>query len=73
MNEEKVVMATSKAEALEVEASGLRKDLIGVMDVNNKSKEKIQALWGVEGREAIGEVEGWTACSGQPEGEKRHG
>ena len=44
MNEEKVVMATSKAEALEVEASGLRKDLIGVMDVNNKSKEKIQAL-----------------------------
>ena len=44
MNEEKVVMATSKAEALEVEASGLRKDLMGVMDVNNKSKEKIQAL-----------------------------
>ena len=44
MNEEKVVMATSKAEVLEVEASGLRKDLIGAMDINNKSKEKIQAL-----------------------------
>ena len=41
MNEEKVVMATSKAEVLEVEASGLRKDLIGAMDINNKSKEKI--------------------------------
>ena len=37
-------MATSKVEALEVEASGLRKDLIAAMDVNNSSKEKIKAL-----------------------------
>ena len=42
MNEEKVVMATSKAEALEVEASRLRKDLISAMDDNNASKEKIK-------------------------------
>ena len=45
MNEEKAVMATSKAKALEVEASGLRKELIRVMDINNTSKEKIQALF----------------------------
>ena len=45
ISEEKAVMATSKALALEVEASGLRKDLIAVMDVNNTSKEKIQALF----------------------------
>ena len=44
MNEEKAVVATSKAKALEAEASGLRKDLIAAMDVNNTSKEKIQAL-----------------------------
>ena len=37
-------MATSKVEALEVEASSLRKDLIVTMDVNNSSKEKIKAL-----------------------------
>ena len=42
--EEKVVIATSKAEALEVKASSLRKDLITAMDVNNTSKEKILAL-----------------------------
>ena len=41
MNEEKAVVATSKAKALEAEASGLRKDLIAAMDVNNTSKEKI--------------------------------
>ena len=35
MNEEKAMVATSKAEALEVEASGLRKDLIAAMDANN--------------------------------------
>ena len=45
MNEEKAVMASSKAKALEVEASGLRKELIRVMDINNTSKEKIQALF----------------------------
>ena len=38
MNEEKVMVATSKAKALEVEASGLRKDLIAAMDANNSSK-----------------------------------
>ncbi|KAL0017640.1 hypothetical protein SO802_004709 [Lithocarpus litseifolius] len=36
-NEEKAVVATSKVEALEVEASGLRKDLIAAMDANNTS------------------------------------
>ena len=35
MNEDKAMVATSKAEALEVEASGLRKDLIAAMDANN--------------------------------------
>ena len=44
VNEEKAVVATSKAEALEAEASGLRRDLIATMDVNNTSKEKIKAL-----------------------------
>ena len=41
---EEVVVATSKVEVLEAKASGLRKDLITVMDANNTSKEKIQAL-----------------------------
>ena len=37
-------MATSKVDALEVEASGLRKDLIVAMDGSNSSKEKIKTL-----------------------------
>ena len=44
VSEEKVVMATSKVEALEAEASGLRKDLIVAMDEDNSSKEKIKTL-----------------------------
>lgn len=44
MNEERVVVTTSKVETLEVEASSLRKDLIAAIDANNTSKEKIQAL-----------------------------
>jgi len=44
MNEEKAMVATSKAEALEAEATGLTRDLITAMDVNSTSKEKIQAL-----------------------------
>ena len=44
VSEEKVVMATSKVEALEAEASSLRKDLIVAMDENNSSKEKIKTL-----------------------------
>ena len=44
VSEEKAVMATSKVEALEAEASGLRKDLIVAMDNNNSSKEKIKTL-----------------------------
>ena len=44
MNEEKAMVAISKVEMLEAEASGLRKDLIAAMDANNSSKEKIQAL-----------------------------
>ena len=43
-SEEKAVMATSKVEALEAEASGLRKDLIVAMDESNSSKEKIKDL-----------------------------
>ena len=44
VSEEKAMMATSKVEALEAEALGLRKDLIVAKDVNNLSKEKIKAL-----------------------------
>ena len=43
-NEEKVVVANSKMEALKAEASGLRKDLIAAMDANNISKEQIKVL-----------------------------
>ena len=43
-SEEKAVMAISKVEALEAEASGLRKDLIMAIDKNNSSKEKIKTL-----------------------------
>ena len=43
-NEEKVVVATSKEEALKAKASGLRRDLIATMDANNASKEKIKTL-----------------------------
>ena len=43
-SEEKVVMATSKVNALEVEASGLRKDLTMALDESNSSKEKIKVL-----------------------------
>ena len=43
-SEEKAAMATSKAEALEVEALGLKRDSIVVMDDNNSTKEKIKTL-----------------------------
>ena len=43
-NEEKAVMANSKVEALEAEASGLRKDLIAAMNSNNVSKEQLKVL-----------------------------
>ena len=43
-SEEKAVMATSKVEAVEAEASGLRRDLIVAMDESNSSKEKIKDL-----------------------------
>ena len=43
-NEEKAVMANLKVEALEAEASGLRKDLIAAMDANNVSKEQHKVL-----------------------------
>ena len=43
-NEEKAVVANSKVEALEAEASGLRKDLITAMDSLNTSKGQIQVL-----------------------------
>ena len=37
-------MATSKVEALEAEATSLRRDIIVAMDESNSSKEKIKAL-----------------------------
>ena len=43
-NEEKAVVANSKVEALEAEASGLQKDLITAMDALNTSKGQIQVL-----------------------------
>ena len=43
-NEEKAVVANSKVEALEAEASGLRNDLGVAMDALNASKEKTQIL-----------------------------
>ena len=43
-NEEKVVVANSKVEAMEAKALGLRRDLIAAMDANNTSKEQIKVL-----------------------------
>lgn len=43
-NEEKVVMANSKMDALEVENSKLRKELITTMDNRNQMKEQIKTL-----------------------------
>ena len=43
-NEEKAVVANSKVEALEAEASGLRNDLGVAMDALNASKEKTKIL-----------------------------
>ena len=43
-NEKKAVVANSKLEALEAEASGLRKDLIAAIDALNTSKEQIKVL-----------------------------
>ena len=44
INKEKVMVDNSKAEALEVKVSHLRKDLMATMDNNNESKEKIKVL-----------------------------
>ena len=43
-NEEKAVVANSKVEVLEVEASGLRNDLGVAMDALNASKEQVKTL-----------------------------
>ena len=43
-NKEKAVVANSKVEALETEASGLRNDLGAAMDALNALKEKTKAL-----------------------------
>ena len=45
LNEEKVVVANSKVEALEAGGSRLRRDLIATMDDSNASKEKLKALF----------------------------
>lgn len=42
--EEKAIVATSKVEALEAEASRLQRDLVVAMDAHNTSKEQIKAL-----------------------------
>ena len=44
VNEEKAIMATSKVEALEADALGLRRDLITAMDAHNTSKEQVKVL-----------------------------
>ena len=44
LNEEKAMVANSNVEALEIEGSHLRRDLIAVMDDSNASKEKLKAL-----------------------------
>nr|POE83558.1 hypothetical protein CFP56_60145 [Quercus suber] len=43
-SEEKVVVANSKVDSIEVESSKLRKDLIEVMDQAMKAKEKVKEL-----------------------------
>ena len=43
-NEEKAVVANSKVEVLETEASGLRNDLGATMDALNASKEQTKVL-----------------------------
>ena len=51
-------MANSKVEALEAEASGLRRDLISAMDANNASKEQLKSsIREVGFRETAGEAE----------------
>ena len=42
--EEKVVVATSKVESVEVECSQLKKDLIAVMNERNDANQKIKEL-----------------------------
>ena len=44
VNEEKAVVANSKVEVLETEASGLRNDLGATMDALNASKEQTKVL-----------------------------
>ena len=44
LNEQKAMVANSNVEALEIEGSHLRRDLIAVMDDSNASKEKLKAL-----------------------------
>lgn len=41
---EKVVMVNSRAEAVEVESSKLRKDLIETMDWANEAKDKLNEV-----------------------------
>ena len=42
--EEKIVVATSKVESVEVECSQLKKDLIAVMNERNDANQKIKEL-----------------------------
>ena len=42
--EEKVVVATSKVESVEVECSQLKKDLIAIMNERNDANQKIKEL-----------------------------
>ena len=42
--EDKVVVATSKVESMEVECSQLKKDLIAIMNERNEANQKIKEL-----------------------------
>ena len=44
VNEERAIVANLKVEALEAEASSLRKDLVVAMDAFNTSKEQVKVL-----------------------------
>ena len=42
--EDKVVVATSKVESMEVECSQLKKDLIAIMNERNEANQKIKEI-----------------------------
>ena len=74
VSEEKAVMATSKVEALEAEALGLRKDLIVAMDEKQHFQRKDKNFnWRAECWEVVGEAKRRAIGRGQPKNEERRG